>query len=85
MKIATISDLKAKLARYIRLVKSGEEVEIHERGIPVARLTSIHVESDLAITLKRNSMWSIFFWKIERNDDRLYRFVCLHAALARTA
>jgi prevent-host-death family protein len=55
MKVAAISELKAKLARYIRLVKSGEDVEIRERGIPVARLTSIRKESVLAITPPRKN------------------------------
>ena len=59
MKIAAISELKAKLARYIRLVKSGEDVEIHERGVPVARLTSIRKGSTLAITPPRKNPASL--------------------------
>jgi prevent-host-death family protein len=50
MKIAAVSEIKAKLARYLRLVKSGEDVEIRDRGVPVARLTSIKKFSVLAIT-----------------------------------
>lgn len=49
MKIAAISELKAKLASYIRLVKSGEEVEIREHGVPVARLVAVKKESPIAI------------------------------------
>jgi prevent-host-death family protein len=63
MKIASISELKAKLARYIRLVKSGEEVEIRERGVPVARLTSIRKESILAITPPRKNPASLAKFK----------------------
>lgn len=59
MKTAAISELKAKLARYIRLVKSGEEVEIHERGVPVARLTSIRKEAILTITPPRKNPASL--------------------------
>ncbi|MGK5084927.1 type II toxin-antitoxin system prevent-host-death family antitoxin [Bdellovibrionota bacterium FG-1] len=59
MKIAAISELKAKLARYIRLVKSGEDVEIRERGVPVARLTSIRRESVLTITPPRKPPGSL--------------------------
>jgi antitoxin (DNA-binding transcriptional repressor) of toxin-antitoxin stability system len=44
MKIVAISQLKAQLASFIRLVKSGETVEVQERGIPVALLKPI--ESD---------------------------------------
>lgn len=50
MKIAAVSELKAKLARYLRMVKSGEDVEIHERGVPIARLSRIKTQSSLAIT-----------------------------------
>jgi prevent-host-death family protein len=49
MKIAAISELKAKLARYIRLVKSGEEVEIREHGVPVARLIAAQKDSPMGI------------------------------------
>lgn len=59
MKVVAISELKAKLARYIRLVKSGEEVEIRERGVPVARLASISRNSILAITLPRKDPVSL--------------------------
>lgn len=40
MKIAAISELKAKLSYYLRLVKTGEKVEIHDRGTPVAILSA---------------------------------------------
>ena len=54
MKRAAISELKAKLSRYLRLVKSGEDVEIQERGIPIAMLTAIRKESpDFLITRPR--------------------------------
>ncbi|PIU00153.1 MAG: hypothetical protein COT74_06185 [Bdellovibrionales bacterium CG10_big_fil_rev_8_21_14_0_10_45_34] len=59
MKIAAISELKAKLARYIRLVKSGEDVEIRERGVPVALLTAIRSESDISITPPRKDPSSL--------------------------
>lgn len=37
---ATISEFRAKLARYLRMVKAGEMVEIKERDIPVAIVTA---------------------------------------------
>lgn len=40
MKKAAISQLKARLSHYLRLVKSGETVEIQERGVPVAVLSA---------------------------------------------
>ncbi len=59
MKVAAISELKAKLARYIRLVKSGEDIEIHDRGVPVARLVPLSKASVLAITPPRRSPASL--------------------------
>ncbi len=44
MKIAAISQLKSQLASFIRMVKSGETVEVQERGIPVAYLKPIESE-----------------------------------------
>ncbi len=41
MKTAAVARLKAELSRYLRLVKSGEEILITERRIPVARLVPI--------------------------------------------
>ena len=39
MTIVSISDLKANLSRYIREVRRGGEVQVLDRGTPVARLT----------------------------------------------
>ena len=41
MRTAAVSELKAKLAKYLRIVKSGETVEIQERGVPIAVLKSV--------------------------------------------
>ena len=39
MTTVSISDLKANLSRYIREVRRGGEVQVLDRGTPVARLT----------------------------------------------
>ena len=41
MKIAAVAELKAELSRYLRLVKSGEEILVTERRVPVARLVPL--------------------------------------------
>jgi prevent-host-death family protein len=41
MKTASVSELKAQLSRFLRMVKRGSEVEILDRGVPVARLVAI--------------------------------------------
>ena len=35
--------MKARLSRYLRMVKRGGEVQVLERGVPVARLTGARV------------------------------------------
>ena len=41
MKTAAVSELKARLSKYLIRVKTGEEVLITDRGNPVARLMPI--------------------------------------------
>lgn len=48
MSRASVTDLKAQLSRYLREVRRGGEVEILDRGVPVARLTGIRVLTDTA-------------------------------------
>ena len=38
MSAASISELKANLSRYLREVRRGGEVQVLERGVPIARL-----------------------------------------------
>jgi prevent-host-death family protein len=46
MKTASVSDLKANLSRYLRLVRRGSEVQILDRGLPIARLVGLHGPSE---------------------------------------
>ena len=48
MSRVSVTDLKAKLSRYLREVRRGGEVEILERGVPIARLTGISALADAA-------------------------------------
>ena len=41
MAIASVSQLKANLSRYLRMVRRGSEVQILERGVPIARLSAL--------------------------------------------
>ena len=41
MKQAKISDLKNNLSRYLDLVRQGETIQILDRDIPIALITSI--------------------------------------------
>jgi len=41
MKTAAVSELKARLSKYLNRVRAGEEVLITDRGNPVARLLPI--------------------------------------------
>jgi prevent-host-death family protein len=54
---ATASQLKTKLGRYMRAVKSGQEIIVTDRGQPVARLIPFDAKAatqdDLVITAGR--------------------------------
>jgi prevent-host-death family protein len=41
----SVTSLKANLSRYLREVRRGGEVQILERGVPVARLTGLAPET----------------------------------------
>jgi prevent-host-death family protein len=46
MTTAKVAELKAKLSSYLSRVKTGEEVLVTERNIPVARLVPIEHEGE---------------------------------------
>ena len=37
----SVSDLKAHLSQYLRIVERGSEVQILDRGVPIARLVAV--------------------------------------------
>jgi prevent-host-death family protein len=41
MKTAGVAELKARLASYLKIVKSGSEILVTDRGVPVAKLVPI--------------------------------------------
>jgi prevent-host-death family protein len=50
---ANVAQLKAHLSEYLRQVKSGHEVVITERGVPVARLTPLNPDERRATGRER--------------------------------
>jgi prevent-host-death family protein len=46
MSRTSVTDLKARLSRYLREVRRGGEVEILDHGVPIARLIGIRVPAD---------------------------------------
>lgn len=50
---ASVAQMKAKLSEYLRQVKSGGEVVITERGIPVARLVPLEPDERRATREER--------------------------------
>ena len=57
MTTVSISDLKANLSRYIREVRRGGEVQVLDRGTPVARLAPpVAVGDRLRETLIRTGL-----------------------------
>ena len=41
MQTVSISELKAHLSQYLKQVRNGSEIQILDRGVPVAKLTNI--------------------------------------------
>jgi prevent-host-death family protein len=41
MKTASVTELKAQLSRYLRMVRRGTEVQVLDRGVPIARLVGV--------------------------------------------
>jgi len=57
MTAASISDLKANLSRYLREVRRGGEVQVLDRGTPVARLVPpVGTHDDLRDVLVRKGV-----------------------------
>ncbi|WP_419857128.1 type II toxin-antitoxin system Phd/YefM family antitoxin [Candidatus Palauibacter irciniicola] len=49
MTTVSISSLKANLSRYLRHVRRGGEIQILDRGVPVARLIAARPGGDDAV------------------------------------
>ncbi len=79
MKTAAVSELKARLSKYLNRVKAGEEVLITDRGNPVARLTPIlrtTVSRETLATMEKKGLIKLGsgrlpkdFWSMPRPDD----------------
>lgn len=41
MKTASVTELKAHLSRYLRMARRGSEIQVLERGVPIARLVGM--------------------------------------------
>lgn len=49
MRSVRVSEFKTKIAKYLKLVKKGEEMEILERDTPVARVIGVKAETPLSL------------------------------------
>ena len=59
-KSVNVSELKAKLSQYLRVVKAGREVVVLDRNLPIARLVSVGGEGSLELKTASSSFKSIF-------------------------
>jgi prevent-host-death family protein len=79
MKIAAVSNLKARLSEYLNQVKAGNEVLITDRGKPVARLVPVSRTRAVGESLARMEKQGLIklgsgklprdFWTMPRADD----------------
>lgn len=53
MKSVKVSELKAKLAKYLRMVKQGEKITVLDRNLPIAEIVSLTKAEDL-VTQRSN-------------------------------
>ena len=79
MKTTAVAALKAQLSHYLRLVKTGEEILITERNVPVAKIvpvTEVGSELESLRDLERQGLLRLGsgrlpkgFWKLPRGKD----------------
>ncbi len=80
MKVAKVSELKARLSKYLARVKAGEEVLVTERGTPVAKLVPVPPAEDAEMErlrdMERRGLITLGtgripddFWDMPRPDD----------------
>ncbi len=79
MKMAAVSQLKAKLSEYLNQVKAGGEILITDRGKPVARLVPVtrsQTTKESMLKMEREGLIKLGsgklpkeFWTIQRPDD----------------
>jgi prevent-host-death family protein len=79
MKITAISELKAHLSDYLKLVKSGNEVLVTDRGKPVARIVPISSKTRFRGSFSRMEKEGLIklgsgklpndFWTMPRAED----------------
>jgi prevent-host-death family protein len=79
VKTAAISEIKARLSKYLERVKAGEEIVITRRGTPVARLAPISWEKTRRIAMASLESRGLIrlgsgkfpkdFWKIPKPKD----------------
>lgn len=79
MKIAAVSELKARLSEYLNQIKAGNEVLITDRGKPVARLVPISRAKEVGESLARMEKQGLIklgsgklprdFWTMPRAED----------------
>lgn len=79
MKTAPVAQLKAQLSRFLRLVKTGEEILITDRDVPVAKIVpvgNLAGELEALRDLERQGLLRLGsgrlprgFWKLPRGKD----------------
>lgn len=79
MKTAAVSELKAHLSEYLKQVKTGGEILITDRGVPVARLAPVSPTKharEAMIKMEKEGLISLGsgkipedFWELPRPDD----------------
>ena len=88
METTAIANLKAQLSRYLRLVKTGEEILITERGVPVAKLVPVGehgADVESLRDLERQGLLKVGSGRLPKNFWKLPRGKGPSAAVRRLA
>jgi prevent-host-death family protein len=56
MRTASVSELKAHLSRFLRDVRRGDEVQVLDRGRPIARLVGLPQQPDEGDAEQRSAL-----------------------------
>ena len=72
-----IAELKARLASYLRLVKGGAEIEVLERGTPIATLRPSKSKSPSDLTPPRRDPGLLARYQFSVHPEKTFDAVAL--------
>jgi prevent-host-death family protein len=69
----SVSDLRVRFARFIRLAESGDEIVVRRRGLPIAVIVGITRDAARPSAVKRDWRSTLRAWVARPDRPRLSR------------